>query len=335
MRKSNRRKKSYRRINSRKSRKSRKSYRRRNKRLSQSGRKRRSTRKRSLRKMKGGSALVAAHLLHNCEDAKTKCEKEIEVTKRISATNTEELETLRDLTKEYGEFLERNMTQIQRNQFAELEAEPIRASELAEAKNKHISEYAEAEAKHKSELEALGGAKHESELEALGGAKLKVDSIDVLERRFKDILNKNLLEAAKVGDLKKIQGYLKTDADPNFKDEVGDTPLHHVVYHAVEEAKAAKTKTTSPPDAQTLVECMEALHRAGANLDLVGADNWTPLMWAAYYGHTVAVEWLLKEGADVYKEDENKDTALKIAEDENETEVVTIIKEWVEENPQV
>jgi len=79
------------------------------------------------------------------------------------------------------------------------------------------------------------------------------------------------------------------------------------------------------------VTCMGNLHLVkllvshGADVD--GADNrgYTPLMYAAKYGHKDIVEFLISKGADVNHKGAEGVNALSLAKDNSHSEIVTIL----------
>jgi ankyrin repeat protein len=72
----------------------------------------------------------------------------------------------------------------------------------------------------------------------------------------------------------------------------------------------------SPPDV------VRALVDAGADVDAIDNLGWTPLLYAAQYGHAGAVRALLEGGADVHACSGNGETALALASAEGHAEVV-------------
>jgi len=109
------------------------------------------------------------------------------------------------------------------------------------------------------------------------------------------------------GDVEAVRRCLAEGVDPNAVGKEGETALYFA---------AQKNQ----------IECMEALRSAGAELDkgntIIG---FTPLMRAAYEGHTAAVEWLLGRGADLGLKVTDK-TALDWAQEAGQKEMVDLLK---------
>ena len=76
------------------------------------------------------------------------------------------------------------------------------------------------------------------------------------------------------------------------------------------------------------VRILELLVKAGADINVQGGKlNLSPLMYAAYKGHADAVRFLKNNGADLYLEDNNGNTALDLAELQNNVEISKILRE--------
>mmetsp|Transcript_40319 Transcript_40319/g.53098 ORF Transcript_40319/g.53098 Transcript_40319/m.53098 type:complete len:200 (-) Transcript_40319:80-679(-) len=83
--------------------------------------------------------------------------------------------------------------------------------------------------------------------------------------------------------------------------------LRDILEHNVESLNVnAKNKYGSTPLILTCIrgntEAIKLLIDHGADVDLVGPENWTALHCASYYGHPRACEVLLHAGADAFKE---------------------------------
>jgi len=74
------------------------------------------------------------------------------------------------------------------------------------------------------------------------------------------------------------------------------------------------------------------LLEAGANVDAKDPDNWTPLHLAALSGRIDIVKLLLEAGASVYARTRDGQTPLGIASSREESNIVTIIHDWIEEH---
>ena len=124
----------------------------------------------------------------------------------------------------------------------------------------------------------------------------------------KEGVNKELLKAAENGDIVALEKALTDGANPNATDEEGETALQH--------AAAANS-----------VECVEALLKAKANINMAAApDKITPLMQAAYSGNTDVVKVLLEKEADISLTDSKGKTALDYAKNGEFGEDSEIVK---------
>jgi hypothetical protein len=75
------------------------------------------------------------------------------------------------------------------------------------------------------------------------------------------------------------------------------------------------------------VAAMAALLAAGARVDSADSCGTTPLIWAAYSGHTVAIDALLAAGADVHHVTVDSDTALHYALMEGRLDAARVLLE--------
>ncbi len=105
---------------------------------------------------------------------------------------------------------------------------------------------------------------------------------------------KKTFEAALAGDMAWINVLAKVESYANYRNGVGETPLH----------AAASTGQTG---------AVAALLQAGVPADILTVKNWTPLHHAARFGHQLALMHLLKAGADVYAVNSDGNDAYKLA----------------------
>src|ERR1039458_1207500 len=106
-------------------------------------------------------------------------------------------------------------------------------------------------------------------------------------------------DAAKGGDMAKVQGLLKDNPDLVFsKDKIGETPLHVAAFEGHN-------------DVAELLLASKAEVNAKAN------DGQTPLHWAAIGGHKDVVELLLAKGAAVNAKTNDGQTPLYLADDKD------------------
>lgn len=107
-----------------------------------------------------------------------------------------------------------------------------------------------------------------------------------------------LFAAVKEGSLEKVTGILQVTPDlAKEKDENGNTPLHHAAYHGC-------------------IEIMGALLANGADKDVIGNNNWTPLYIACTNAKSDAALFLLNKGANPNIAAENGKTPLDKARDQ-------------------
>lgn len=133
---------------------------------------------------------------------------------------------------------------------------------------------------------------------ALGDA-----SPDVLSARGDSLL----MLAAYHGHATTVHALLALGANPNLRSTSGLSPL----------AGAAFKGSLSVLDAFLL--------DAGVDIDEAGPDGRTPLMWAAAFGRTAAVEYLLARGADPTRMDRAGLTALAHARNMGADTVVPLL----------
>ncbi len=84
---------------------------------------------------------------------------------------------------------------------------------------------------------------------------------------------------------------------------------------------AAQTPVQLTPEEDALLESayvgnLEEVRRLvmdGTSVDVIDAERHTPLMWAAFNGHTAVSEYLLDAGAEIDAKDSNGRTALLYA----------------------
>ncbi|WP_264686539.1 ankyrin repeat domain-containing protein [Wolbachia endosymbiont (group B) of Rhopobota naevana] len=182
-------------------------------------------------------------------------------------------------------------------------------------------------------------------------------------------LNKELLIAAKGGNLNKVIDLISKGANVNVKDNNDDTPLHlavgylDVVKYLISKGaninakcKAGKTpldiaayqklsdvveylkQTQLDLDKKLLIAAKGGdLNKAidliskGANVNDTDTQGHTPLHWASWSGHLDVVEYLIVKGANINAKCNADGTPLDIARSEGHNDIVEYLKEKLKE----
>ncbi|MDF3047236.1 MAG: serine/threonine-protein phosphatase 6 regulatory ankyrin repeat subunit B-like [Candidatus Midichloriaceae bacterium] len=140
---------------------------------------------------------------------------------------------------------------------------------------------------------------------------------------MKDKLNKDLINAAKSGNIQEVIDYLNAGAEVNAKNEGDATPLHYacsgghtnIVKLLLE--KKAEVNAKNVGDATPLhwaalaghINIVESLLEKGAEVDAKAAYNRTPLHWAAQVQDIKTMLLLISHGADAQIRDKSGSTA--------------------------
>jgi len=159
-------------------------------------------------------------------------------------------------------------------------------------------------------------------------------------------MSQEWFDAARAGNAAALKSQLDAGADHAAADEAGETALmlaaHHGHLAAVLTLIAAGADVNAAwPQGWTAVakaayngetergyvEVVEALHKAGANLDARIFFGITPLMLAAGGGDATVVEWLINNGADVLAANEGGRTARMMANDRFYVDVINLLTE--------
>ena len=128
-----------------------------------------------------------------------------------------------------------------------------------------------------------------------------------------EILNLRLWIAAEAGNARAVKDFLKKGANVNWRETRSWylwSPLH-----------------VAAVDGH--VEVVDALHSAGADVNILDWDQWTPLHYAAYQGlhkHAQVARRLLDFGANVFEQTWDGSTASTLARKYNHSEVVALLE---------
>ena len=131
-----------------------------------------------------------------------------------------------------------------------------------------------------------------------------------LSEAEKKKLNKELLNAANIGDAKEAERLLYAGADIEAKTSMGWTPL----------MMAAGDITTD--------EVVKLLVKEGADVSVSNDNGTTPLMIAARNGRISNVKLLISSGADIHAEDKNGKTALDKAKQTGMMKTVEVLENY-------
>jgi uncharacterized protein len=165
-------------------------------------------------------------------------------------------------------------------------------------------------------------------------------------------LNKDLLEACKMNDLKQVKELVKIGADVQLqsnKDAYKSTPLHLAISNGsleiceflIENGADVHIEDQHQYTPLNLasyynrVEICELLIKSGAEVNSKNSVKESPLEWATLGGSLEACEFLLKNGADITSKNQRGQTAYDVAIEEKEkgegnTFVMNLLKKHLE-----
>jgi ankyrin repeat protein len=150
-------------------------------------------------------------------------------------------------------------------------------------------------------------------------------------------IDKELLNACRIGDLEKVKQLLESGADVNVKDdEFGCTPLILASCNGHKEVVELLLDNGADVDARDKYGfCMipftlekdgkEALKELEKNVHING---WTALMYASQKGYAEIVKLLIEKGANVNAKDDRGFTALMLASQNGHKEIVELLKSY-------
>lgn len=146
-----------------------------------------------------------------------------------------------------------------------------------------------------------------------------------------------LILAATQGHAEVVRALLKHGADVAAKDHDGGTALLNAVFFGYRDAAAELLKYKQGIDALDLNEAMLIAAGMGHNdivkdmiqsrmsVNVTGLNNRTPLMAAVKFGRLDTVRLLLENGSDPAPQDADGNTALTIARDQGNKEIIDIL----------
>jgi len=128
-----------------------------------------------------------------------------------------------------------------------------------------------------------------------------------------EVLNWQLIAAAREGNMNAINQAIKDGADINARDEDKITSLHWAVRGRH-------------------IAAVITLLEAGAEIDIRNESDYTPLHWAAFNGDTATMDILIAFGADLAAEDKCGRTPISIARVYSSPELAKYLQSMVD-NP--
>ncbi len=155
-------------------------------------------------------------------------------------------------------------------------------------------------------------------------------------------LRKRMFQAAKSGDLAKMEQFLGTGADINSRDENNDTPLiiaarngQSGIVRLLAAKKGIDLDATNHARSTALLAACEQGHseiaklllEIGANPNFRALEGFTPLAIASRQGNTEIVKLLLERGADIKARTDSGKTALNLASGRGQLNLVKLLLE--------
>ena len=119
----------------------------------------------------------------------------------------------------------------------------------------------------------------------------------------------DIFQAARTGNIGRIEELLANGADVNQQDSWGKTPLH---------------LSTENCHEQVTFRLIDA--SAGVNQQDI--NGMTALHWAAFWGHKAVVARLIQAGADINQTDNNGKTAVDLATGFNQHTIAALLNDY-------
>lgn len=148
-----------------------------------------------------------------------------------------------------------------------------------------------------------------------------------------------LIVAATAGHAEVVALLLEHGADPKAQDSSGGSPLVNAAFFGRTQAVQALLSKMPPLEKQDGEELLllvaglghgnilDALIAHGVDVNGRGLKSRTALMAAAAFNQAEVVRRLLKQGADAGLTDDDGMTALRVAEDKGNDEIITLLKQ--------
>ncbi len=134
-------------------------------------------------------------------------------------------------------------------------------------------------------------------------------------RRFPTEIGGYILhEAVRSGSLKMVALCVQYGANIHAKDSLNETPLHE----------------SSSDD--NWLEITKYLIEHGADINAIGAFNVTPLHSALFSESKKTAKLLVKSGASLTIKDANERTPIQVAQEKNNSDLVTWFEEYIHKN---
>jgi ankyrin repeat protein len=143
-----------------------------------------------------------------------------------------------------------------------------------------------------------------------------LSSSSVIKKNQPVALRLHFIDAVEVGDLGRVEELINQNVSlqralVNDRCYGSHTPLTIIA--------------CMPGDEKKVLDMVQLLVGAGANVNVATGDGFTPLMCAAAAGHTSTVDFLIKSGADVHARNIIGDTALTYAKQRGLWEIVELL----------
>lgn len=166
---------------------------------------------------------------------------------------------------------------------------------------------------------------------------------------MRDDIDWDLIEAAKVGDIQRIENLLKQGADIETRDyDVDDdteyTPLHHACEQGRQEAVELLVSKGAKVDTQTSTKGRTPLHYAcmaghlgvvkflkeyGADMEKTDYKEGTPVLYAARAGHLGIVQYFHSIGINMRSQDKDGVTMLHAAAASGDSALVSYLQKEI------